>query len=86
MIKGINHSIIEVNNTGNEYYERAILIIKPEYASVQHDILEKEARKILSEMGAPSSLKKNKCKAKKIALFILAAVLGAFVTALCFLI
>ena len=86
MIKGINHSIIEVNNTGNEYYERAILIIKPEYASVQHDILEKEARKILSEMSAPSSLKRNKNTAKKIVLFISAAMLGAAVTALCFLI
>ena len=86
MIKGINHSIIEVNDTGNEYYERAILIIKPEYASVQHDILEKEARKILSEMDAPSSLKKTKSKGKTTALFISAALLGAAITALCFLI
>ncbi|MGN1457205.1 MAG: hypothetical protein ACI4XP_04525 [Acutalibacteraceae bacterium] len=86
MIKGINHSIIEVNNTGSEYYERAILIIKPEYASVQHDILEQEARKILGEMGVPSSLKRNKNKAKKIALFISAALFGAAVTTLCFLI
>ena len=35
MLKGINHSVIEVNDTGNEYYERAILMIRPEYASAQ---------------------------------------------------
>lgn len=87
MLKGINHSVIEVNNTGSEYYERAILIIKPEYASVQRDILESEARKILSEMGAPSSLRpdKNK-KLKKTALFVSALLLGAVITAVGFLI
>ncbi len=64
MIKGINHSIIEVSETGSEYYERAILIIKPEYASVQRSILENEAKAILHEMDAPSafSIKKNRVK------------------------
>ena len=45
MIKGINHTMIELNDTENEYYERAILIVKPEYASVQRAILEDEAKK-----------------------------------------
>lgn len=86
MIKGINRSIIEVNDTGNVYYERAILVIKPEYASVQRDILENEAKKILAEMGAPSSLKHGKSKAKKIALLISSALVGALITAMFFMI
>lgn len=85
MIKGINRSIIEVNDTGSVYYERAILVIKPEFASVQREILEKEARKILGEMGAPSSLGKGKSKAKNIALLISSAVIGAVITAVCFM-
>ena len=40
MIKGINHTMIELNETGNEYYERALLIVKPEYASVARAVLE----------------------------------------------
>lgn len=66
MIKGINHSIIEVNETGNEYYERAILIIKPEYASVQRAVLEDEARKMLSELDVPSAIRCGKSRLKTI--------------------
>ena len=57
MIKGINHSIIEVSDTGNEYYERAILIIKPEYASAQRTVLEDEAKRMLSEFDVPSAIR-----------------------------
>ncbi len=53
MIKGINHSVIEVSETGNEFYERAILIVKPEYAGVQRAVLEDEARRMLREMDVP---------------------------------
>ena len=31
MIRGINKQIIEVLDTGNTYYEKAYLIIKPEF-------------------------------------------------------
>lgn len=85
MIKGINRSIIEVNDTGSVYYERAILVIKPEFASVQREVLEKEAKKILGEMGAPSSLNKGKTKARNIIIPILSAVAGAVITILCFM-
>ena len=57
MLKGINHSIIEVNETGSEYYERAILIIRPEYASAQRAVLEDEARRMLRDMDVPSALR-----------------------------
>ncbi len=86
MIKGINHSIIEVNDTGSDYYERAILIIRPEYASVQRTILEKEARAMLKEMGAPSSFKIKRNTLRLWLLPIAAAAAGALVTALIFII
>lgn len=54
MLKGINHSVIEVNDTGNEYYERALLIVRPVYASAQRSMLEKEARRMLRELQAPA--------------------------------
>lgn len=86
MIKGVNRSIIEVLETGSTYYERALLVIKPEYASAQRDVLEKEAKKILSEMGAPSSLKHRGSRLKLIVSLAASAILGAAVTSLCFLI
>ena len=42
MLRGINHTVIEVNETENDYYERAILIIRPEFASAQRAVLENE--------------------------------------------
>ena len=73
MLKGINHSIIEVNDTGNEYYERAILIIKPEYSSVERSILEYEARQLLKELDAPSAFRLKK---KKLSPVIAAAIIS----------
>ena len=60
MIKGINRHVIEVTETDSAYYERALLVVKPEYASAEQQILEKEAKRVLRELGAPSSLKKPK--------------------------
>ena len=46
MIKGINRQIIELETTSSTYYEKAWLVIKPEYANMQQQLLEKEAKKI----------------------------------------
>ena len=29
MIKGVNRQIIEVMDTGNQYFERALLVVRP---------------------------------------------------------
>ncbi len=57
MIKGINHKIIEVTDTDSIYYERAFLLVRPEYEEVEEAVLRKEAKKLLSEVGTPSSIK-----------------------------
>ncbi len=58
MIKGINRTIIEVTETDNIYYERALLVLRPEYASVQRALLEKEAKKMIHSLSAPSVMRK----------------------------
>lgn len=57
MIKGINHQIIEVTDTGNTYYERALLIVKPQYTHIHSVLLEREAKKLLQDIGEPSCVK-----------------------------
>lgn len=57
MIKGISHQIIEVTDTNNKYYERALLVLRPEYASISSEVLEKEAKKMLKSMDTISSAK-----------------------------
>ena len=60
MIKGINRQVIEVLDAGNIYYERALLVVRPEFAAAQREVLEKEARHMLGKMRAPSAIKKKK--------------------------
>lgn len=60
MIKGINRQIIELSDTPSAYYEKAWLIVRPEYANLQQHLLEKEAKKILKELDAPSAMKAKK--------------------------
>lgn len=57
MIKGINHKVIEVTDTDNIYYGKAYLLVRPEYEEVEEAVLRKEAKKLLSQVGTPSSIK-----------------------------
>ncbi len=57
MIKGINRQVIEITDTGTVYYEKAWLMVKPAYTGLQQSILEKEARSLLKDLDAPSTMK-----------------------------
>ena len=51
--------MIEVSETGSPYYERALLVVRPEYAEAERVLLEREAKKVLREMDRPSAIKKG---------------------------
>ena len=57
MIKGINHKIIEVTDTDSIYYEKAWLVVRPQYEEAEEAVLRKEAKKLLASVGTPSSIK-----------------------------
>lgn len=82
MIKGINRQIIEINDTSSTYYEKAWLMVRPEYANLHQSLLEKEAKKLLKDMDAPSSMKTKRTLRAFIPRFILFAVIGAGITLL----
>ena len=50
MIKGVNRRVIEINNPDGEYFEKAILFVKPEKSSDKPETLRIAARKYLSEL------------------------------------
>ncbi len=47
MVKGVNKSVIEINNTEDSYIERAILFINPEKASRPQEKLKAQANAFL---------------------------------------
>ena len=67
MVKGVNKTIIEINNTGNNYFERAILFIDPEYCYLSEKRIKNEALKYLNGVNKdyPVSLRQRRLAKQK---------------------
>lgn len=81
MIKGVNRQMVEVSQTGSEYFERILFIVKPEYAGVHEAKLREQASRITDSAGAPPITKKKKFSFASFAGMTAAAGIGAAVTA-----
>lgn len=57
MIKGINRQIIEVTDTQNEYFERALLVVRPGCSELESDYLRQEAHQLLQSAGGYGGLR-----------------------------
>ncbi len=53
MIKGVNHTIIEVSNPCNQYFERALLFVRPQAEHIKATQLQREADLLVEIMGKP---------------------------------
>lgn len=82
MIKGVNRQIIEVTQTGNNYFERAWLVIKPEYTNVGARTIDNEADKYLKNLRPPYSLRGGKAFIYWLVRLGSAAVIGSLLTVL----
>ncbi len=59
-MRGVNKLIVEIKDTENEYFDRAILFIKPNKAAAEQSELDKSARKLLSAVRDGGSGKSGK--------------------------
>lgn len=50
MLKGVNKQIIEINNTGNDYFERVLFFVRPEYCSLPQRKLETGAQDYMAQL------------------------------------
>ncbi len=51
MIRGVNKNIIEVTNTENKYFDKAILFLNPDYSKVSQGKIESEAKKYIKTVA-----------------------------------
>ena len=85
MVKGVNKTVIVVNNTGSKYFERIVFYVSPEYGTVNIKELNEAAEKFSfghadnNREYSPGSLRKRYRKKKRILTF---AVLGVAVAVL----
>lgn len=94
MIRGISKKIIEVNDTGSELFEKALLFVKSDNSLSDRELKNEADRIILSYMSENGNSykmgylrKKDKQKTKNITLAICTALLGValIITAVCLL-
>lgn len=68
MVKGVNKQIIEINNTGNSYFERVLLFVAPGKCDKSVAELKNEAESYLlnlsSDFKVPPGLRQH-CQNKK---------------------
>lgn len=57
MVRGVNRQVLEITETNNMYYEKALLVVRPEYANAQQAVLEREAKSMIKRMRPPSAIK-----------------------------
>ena len=74
MVKGVNKNIIEVHDISNEFFEKAILFVKPEYALFDNEKLFKEAKRYVNnaDLNRRCGVKSNNHKKKPQLLYKLA--------------
>lgn len=61
MIKGINHQVVEVKDTGSECFEKILFFVRPEYAGISEGKIRERAGLVAkgAAMPPPTKLKKN---------------------------
>ena len=57
MIKGVNKQVLEINETHNSFFEKAIFFVKPEYSGMAEGRLRESAKKELEGSGCPPTQK-----------------------------
>lgn len=82
MIKGVNRQVVEVSETGSDYFERALFFVNPKYYGMTDGKLRERAQTIVKSAGSPPKAKGAE-KRSKIRVFIeiaASAAAGAILT------
>lgn len=53
MIKGVNKQVLEICETQNGFFEKAIFFVKPEYSGMGEGRLKESAKKEIENAGKP---------------------------------
>ena len=82
MIKGVNKQVLEISETQNGFFEKAIFFVKPEYSGMGEGRLKESAKKEIEKAGKPPvrSYKYKNERMKNVikitAIFVLGVIVG----------
>ncbi|MBQ8209835.1 MAG: hypothetical protein IJZ35_04570 [Clostridia bacterium] len=85
MLKGVNRQVVEVADTGSEYFERALFFVNPKYYGLTDGKLRERAQTLVTSAGAPPKSKQKDSRGKlKTAIVVVASALaGSLLTVIC---
>lgn len=85
MLKGVNRQVVEVAETGSEYFERALFFVNPKYYGLTDGKLRERAQTLMTSAGSPPKCKQKDGRGKlKTAIAIVASALaGSLITVIC---
>ena len=76
MIKGINRQVVEVNDTGSDYFEKIMFFVKPEYAGISEGKIRERAGLIASKTTAAPPIKIKRSRFADISKYAVAFTVG----------
>ena len=82
MIKGVNHRVVEVVDTQNEYFERIIFFVKPEYGDMGEGKIREKAKLIADAATEPPPSRIKHARLRRFVKLFSAASIGAIITAI----
>lgn len=84
MVKGVNRQVLEIHETGCEYFEKALFFVRPEYSAENEGKLKGSALKSIRKSAGIPKTRKQKMKSRVyfIAEMAASAGVGAIITAL----
>ncbi len=84
MVKGVNRQVLEIHETGCEYFEKALFFVKPEFSGESESKLKSKATISAFKETAVPRTRKQKIKSRVLYFLEMAASagVGAILTAL----
>lgn len=77
MIKGVNKQVLEISETQNGFFEKAIFFVKPEYSGMSEGKLRETARLEIEKAGRPPlSRREKRSRLQRCAIYLLCLVSG----------
>ena len=84
MVKGVNRQVLEIHETGSEYFEKALFFVRPEFSKENEGKLKSKALLSVQNFSSVPKTRTQKIKSRAL-IFVemtVSAGVGAIITAL----
>ena len=88
MVKGVNKTVIEVNNTGSKMFEKIVLYVTPEYGNLSAKQLRRAAGSLVlgfEDIKQTPSVRKRMERKRRLLICGVGGIAAAILTVLAFL-